>query len=268
VSELADETLVYDHDWQRAHCLNSTAALVWRHCDGRTSVEQLAALLPQGEGAEAVVRLALDQLSRRGLLEEKVAPLTGQAGVSRREALKKLVVAAVALPAVMSIAAPKVCAGLSFGPTSCGGSANGTACTAGTAALPLVGTCCNGVCFVVGTLNTTSDNNNCGMCGNKCPSGTTCQNGLCQAAVVVNCAGLADGTACSPGTCCNGHCVSGSSFISDNNNCGSCGHKCTGGQTCSAASCQCVFPSCVPGSICPGGLVCSTQPGQLCGSCI
>ena len=45
VRQLSDETLVYDLKRDKAHCLNPTAAAVWRHCDGRTSVSQLAALL-------------------------------------------------------------------------------------------------------------------------------------------------------------------------------------------------------------------------------
>ena len=39
---LPDETLVYDHERHKAHCLNVTAALVWRHCDGHTSLDELA----------------------------------------------------------------------------------------------------------------------------------------------------------------------------------------------------------------------------------
>jgi len=42
IQDLPEETLVYDVVRHRAHCLNRTAALVWRHCDGKTSVEKLA----------------------------------------------------------------------------------------------------------------------------------------------------------------------------------------------------------------------------------
>src|SRR5919202_6081381 len=76
VSEVDDEVLVYDRTRDRAHCLNRTTALVWRHCDGRTTIEALAARL-QGElGAPVeaeVVWLALRQLDRAHLLRE---PLT------------------------------------------------------------------------------------------------------------------------------------------------------------------------------------------------
>ena len=32
VRELAEEVLVYDEEGHRAHCLNRTAALVWKSC--------------------------------------------------------------------------------------------------------------------------------------------------------------------------------------------------------------------------------------------
>ena len=44
VEELQDETLVYDLKRHKAHCLNRTSALVWRRCDGRTTVAEVAAL--------------------------------------------------------------------------------------------------------------------------------------------------------------------------------------------------------------------------------
>ena len=42
VDDLPDEVLVYDLDRHQAHCLNRTAALVWRHCDGQTTVKEIA----------------------------------------------------------------------------------------------------------------------------------------------------------------------------------------------------------------------------------
>ena len=38
VQDMPDELLVYDVDRHKAHCLNQTAALVWKRCDGKTSV--------------------------------------------------------------------------------------------------------------------------------------------------------------------------------------------------------------------------------------
>ena len=45
VEELPDETLLYDLKSHKASCLNRTAALVWSHCDGQTSVAEMATML-------------------------------------------------------------------------------------------------------------------------------------------------------------------------------------------------------------------------------
>jgi hypothetical protein len=42
IQELPDEVLVYDQERDKAHCLNQTAALVWKQCDGRTDVPTIA----------------------------------------------------------------------------------------------------------------------------------------------------------------------------------------------------------------------------------
>jgi hypothetical protein len=99
IQELTDETLVFDHETGKAHCLNRTAALVWNHCDGQTSPAELSRRLGV---AEAAVELALEQLQRRGLLDSSVLPMSP----GRRDALRKLVAAAALLPAIMTITAP------------------------------------------------------------------------------------------------------------------------------------------------------------------
>jgi hypothetical protein len=108
VRELPDETLVYDLRANKAHCLNRAAALVWRLCDGRMSLADLAAVLREELGVpdgEAAARLALQQLSRRGLLEHPAEPESAEGRIGRREALRKLAVLG-ALPIVLTIAAP------------------------------------------------------------------------------------------------------------------------------------------------------------------
>ncbi len=113
IRELAGETLIYDLARHKAHCLNSTVALVWRHCDGRTTLVELAAVVQrelQVADAKAVVDLALEQLSRRNLLAQPWVPLTASQRLARREILKKLAVAAVLLPLVMTITARRVAA--------------------------------------------------------------------------------------------------------------------------------------------------------------
>lgn len=107
VRELADEVLVYDLARYRAHSLNATAALVWRRCDGRTSVEDLARHVREALGlpdAEAVVGLALRQLRRARLLDGP-APV-GAVRFTRRDVVRKLGAAAALAPVVMSIVAP------------------------------------------------------------------------------------------------------------------------------------------------------------------
>ena len=43
IRELNGELLVYDLERHRAHCLNPTAALVFKQCDGRTSPARMGA---------------------------------------------------------------------------------------------------------------------------------------------------------------------------------------------------------------------------------
>lgn len=42
IEEVPGETLIYDLETHKAHSLNLTAALVWKHCDGEQTVEQVA----------------------------------------------------------------------------------------------------------------------------------------------------------------------------------------------------------------------------------
>ena len=146
VEELQDETLVYDLERHKARCLNRTAALVWRHCDGQTSVAVVAALLEEQlaiPADEAVVWMALDRLSIAHLLSEPVTLPADRAQYSRREMLRTLRrVAGISLllPVIESIVAP-----LAAAQASCISEA---ACTAGSppcSGLPICsqpGRCC------------------------------------------------------------------------------------------------------------------------------
>ena len=53
VQELPDEVMVYDLKSHKAHCLNKTAAFIWNHCDGETSVADLVTLLKEESGSSA-----------------------------------------------------------------------------------------------------------------------------------------------------------------------------------------------------------------------
>ena len=112
VEELPDETLVYDLERDKAHCLNPTAALVWSHCDGNTSVADMAALLERElelPADQSLVWMALDRLGKARLLDEPVTLPGESARYSRREMMRTLGRVAgltLLLPAVSSIVAP------------------------------------------------------------------------------------------------------------------------------------------------------------------
>lgn len=113
VRDLAGEVIVYDLESHRAHCLNPTAAAVFRHCDGRHSPPDLAAALGEETGTspdDNVVRLALEQLGTAGLLEpgQSADPATGRdpEDPPRRAALRAGLGAAALLPFVTSLLVP------------------------------------------------------------------------------------------------------------------------------------------------------------------
>ncbi len=219
VRELPEETLVYDLERHKAHCLNRAASLVWKHCDGRCGPAALAAVLRQelhllaGE-ADAAARLALEQLSRRNLLEEPVKPAAGKERLTRREALRKMAVAAAAaLPVVMTLRSPSVAWAQGGGKT-----------------------CITDLdCATLNPCQT-------GLCSGANPGPHTSfkQKGHC------NTSNKPDGTPCfslgglARGVCKNGQCVSGSPTSG-----GGEGSPCTGsGQGTCNAGCLCLGGAC------------------------
>ena len=110
IQELPDEVLVYDKVRDQAHCLNQSAALVWRACDGQCSPAEIARKLATQLAVavpEDVVLLALVQLEEIHLLEPQEAKITSFAGMSRRQMARSLgLTGAVALPVITSIMAP------------------------------------------------------------------------------------------------------------------------------------------------------------------
>jgi hypothetical protein len=108
VEEVSNEVLVYDLERHKAHCLNKASAFVWKHCDGKTTVEETARLL-EGELSQTVepdvVRLALRQLRKFHLLDETDGTVFTMQ-VSRRDLVRKYLPLALSLPLIISIAAP------------------------------------------------------------------------------------------------------------------------------------------------------------------
>ncbi len=144
IQEMPDEVLVFDTETNKAHCLNQTAAFVWKACDGKNSVADIAQSFGSHSGAsvqEDLIWLAIDQLSDNNLLAENLkADFKGQ---TRREVIKKIGLAAVVgLPIVASLVAP----GSALAVTGCTGQANNTTCTQGGG----TSVCCGGVCCTQG----------------------------------------------------------------------------------------------------------------------
>ena len=109
VQEMPDEVLVYDLDSNKAHCLNQSAALVWKSCDGKNTVSDIVREFETNTGgkvSEDLVWLAIDQLNEKGLLEGEIQPRFQ--GQSRRQVIKTIGMASmVALPVIASLVAPQ-----------------------------------------------------------------------------------------------------------------------------------------------------------------
>lgn len=141
VQEMPDEVLVYDLDTNKAHCLNQSAAFVWKSCDGSNSVTDIVKEFEsngRGKVTEDFVWLAIDQLSDNGLLESKMAPRF--AGPSRRQVLKTIGLASiVAIPVISSLVAPKS----AYGVASCVCTSDPQCGTQGNATCPSTTHCNN-----------------------------------------------------------------------------------------------------------------------------
>ena len=144
IQETGDEVLVYDLDTHKAHCLNQTAAYIWKACDGKTSVSEITRMYSKNVNntvPEDMIWPAIDQLGEKNLLEKELE--SNYRGLSRREVIKKIGLGTViALPIVASLTSPTS----ALAATSC-------RCPGG-----------DGDCF--------------GQTG--CPSTTTCTGGMCQ----------------------------------------------------------------------------------------
>jgi Coenzyme PQQ synthesis protein D (PqqD) len=136
VEEVGGELLIYDVTSDRAHCLNESAAAIWRHCNGTRSPETLAShLFPKLAASEAkrVVAVGIERLRRRRLIEGSMA-LMPATDLSKRELLKKVAIlaaaAGVVAPLIKTVVAPTPAYAFSCVPL-------GGSCTS------IFGQCCN-----------------------------------------------------------------------------------------------------------------------------
>ena len=100
VNDVNGALMVHDLEHQRVHRLSRAAAVIWRHCDGSHTVEDLARILRRELQIEAdpeVVWLVLNDLEQAHLLRDLLLRPRTIRGFSRRQALSLGVVGATAL---------------------------------------------------------------------------------------------------------------------------------------------------------------------------
>jgi hypothetical protein len=176
--ELPDEVLVYDLKRHKAHCLNQTAALIWKHCDGQNTIEDIATLMEKDLSTsvrEEVVWYGIDRLNKANLLQERVSQPATTTDVSRRRMLG--LVGTLSLPLVVSIIAPRAAQAATCGDADNmdGDSANGCACAGN---MDCTSNCC-GLGLVCVAVNSVPSG---GMCRDncECAGATMCMSGTCS----------------------------------------------------------------------------------------
>jgi hypothetical protein len=110
IEQIGSETLLYDERRHKAFCLNAMSAAVWQKCDGAHTIEQIAAAITLELAmpvSEELVQFTLGELRRDGLIEAATIP-TVMPEISRRDMMQKLGFrAALLLPVVAMVVAPK-----------------------------------------------------------------------------------------------------------------------------------------------------------------
>ena len=121
MEEMTDETLVYDLDRHRAHCLNPTAAFLLREANGERDVEELTRMAEEAFGVpatEEAILLGLERLTKARLMEWD-GPQAVPSGPTRRQAIRQIATLGLVLPAVMTIVTPLAAQGTGITPQDC-----------------------------------------------------------------------------------------------------------------------------------------------------
>lgn len=109
VQQVDNECLVYDLKTNKALCLNTVSAEIWKRCDGITTVREVAEVIGQQVKIkldEDFIWLAINDLEKNKLLEDKVTRAPEFESLSRRTVLFKYALPGLILPVIASIVAP------------------------------------------------------------------------------------------------------------------------------------------------------------------
>jgi hypothetical protein len=104
VQKMGKEILIYDMNTHKAYNLNETSTVIYNACDGVTSFDTLKS---EHDFTDNLIFLALDELKKENLIEEDKSFSSPFAGISRREAIKKVGLSSmIALPLIASVIVP------------------------------------------------------------------------------------------------------------------------------------------------------------------
>lgn len=147
VQEVETETLICDLTENRVFCLNSTAGEVWKLCDGKTNIWQIADKLSRRTNSlanEELVLLTLRELSSKRLLSQKIETSQLFGNLSRRDVVKKIgLTSMIALPIITSVLMPQAVNAQSASLV------NGQSCSSNSQCLSSFcadSVCCSGAC--------------------------------------------------------------------------------------------------------------------------
>lgn len=117
--EIGSELIIYNLETHRAMNLNSTVARIWELCDGKNSLEVIRAqaeLILNSPLPIEVMELAVSELNKNGLLVKDANSnfMQNNPAVSRRVMIRRAgLAAAVAIPVITALTAPKAAAAAS-----------------------------------------------------------------------------------------------------------------------------------------------------------
>jgi hypothetical protein len=109
VQEVDNECLVYDLNTNKALCLNTVSAEIWKRCDGISTVQEVSQIIGKQMKIkldEDFIWLAIADLEKNKLLAEKTNRPTEFENLSRRKVLFKYALPTLMLPVIASIVAP------------------------------------------------------------------------------------------------------------------------------------------------------------------